>query len=710
MDARAKSVREILHSSDQYIIPFFQRSYSWETKQWKRLCEDIEVLLDESSRTQHFLGPLVCTPSRHVPGEVNGYQLIDGQQRLTTLTLLLIALRDVCRGQGFADIAEEIEEDFLIHKRRPGLQRYKIVPRLGDREILTCLIDPKGETSTKDSSLQLGHRFLQQRITKLGLESADQIRQLLSTVTDRLSLVVITITGENPYEIFESLNSTGLPLEESDLIRNYVFMQVPLEQQDDFHREHWAPFENVLTSEANDRQLDPTGFYRNFLMRTGEYSKKRATFVGFKDQSRARQLSPQEQVGELKRFLKYARWIEGLEEPGDVALSRSLSSLRELEVSTATPLMMKLLESWKAGSLPLGDLIGCLDDLASFVMRRSVCELSTRTYGQWFVEAAGIAAQPSRDELQRYYCERGWPADDAFSGSLVRFSLYKREPKKCRLILERLEDSYGHKERVSKEALTVEHVLPQNPSDAAEAEWKATLPQAENWYPVHQQWVHTIGNLTLTGYNRELSNRKFSEKRAALLDSHVSLNRHFGEVPQWGPEEIRARGEQLADKVTSLWPNTAPEAYQPEQATHRTRNTFFDINGLRAAAVARLESHLGLPLEAEGEARFSGLSGELRLVCAGSQPYPKDKATGYWFGVTPEQIDYLRLAKSKYLAFACGSPDRLLLFSLNNFEPLIGALNVTEGRHWHVQISWADSILLDQPKAGRTQDVTGQRL
>jgi hypothetical protein len=159
MDARVKTVREILHSGDQYLIPFFQRFYSWDQPHWKRLLDDLMSLVDSSADGMHFLGPLVCTPAQHVPGEVTAYQLIDGQQRLTTLTLVLISLRDLCREKNLTDLAEEIHEDFLVHKRRSDLQHYKIVPRVGDREALIAILQGKELGEFKDFRLLKGLRF-----------------------------------------------------------------------------------------------------------------------------------------------------------------------------------------------------------------------------------------------------------------------------------------------------------------------------------------------------------------------------------------------------------------------------------------------------------------------------------------------------------------------------------------------------------------------
>lgn len=246
MDAQARTVQNILHSANQYMIPFFQRRYSWRRKNWKRLWQDVLALVGDSGTNQHFLGPLVCTPHEIVPGRVPAFQLIDGQQRVTTLTLLLAALRDAAKEHGDEALAEEITEDYLIHKHKPDLQRYKVVPRVEDREMLISLIE--GSDGVEEAHpLTQAKMFLDKQIARHAKEDpAGALREVMTAVTARMSLVVITIEGENPYEIFESLNSTGTPLEESDLIRNFLFMQVPTDRQQAFHDKHWRPFESTF--------------------------------------------------------------------------------------------------------------------------------------------------------------------------------------------------------------------------------------------------------------------------------------------------------------------------------------------------------------------------------------------------------------------------------------------------------------------------------
>lgn len=564
MDARAKTVREILHSGIQYLIPFFQRYYSWKHRHWERLQSDVWTLLEDPDvNSQHFLGPLVCTPTDHVPGEVPAYQLIDGQQRLTTLTLLLSALRDVASEQGVDDLAEEITEDYLIHKRKKALQRYKVVPRIGDREALIAVVEGKIEKQHKQFSVYRAWQYFRKRIAEWAVEDAEsKLRKLFVALTGRLSLVVITIDGENPYEIFESLNSTGLPLEESDLIRNYIFMQVPTSDQEEFNEAHWETLESMFEETGSYPEIAPTQFYRSYLMHQGTYSKAKMTFVDFKDMNRRRGIPPADQVTELRRFLRYEQFLRRPETCDDEALQRALHQVGMLEITTAHPLLMHLLDKHESNSIDDATLLGCLEDLSSFVLRRSICGESTRSYGRWFVEAIAAIKDDPREDLRKYWVRRGWPDDTAFVPRLRDFPLYRRESKKCRLILLSLEASYGHKEKVVSETLTIEHVMPQTIKTGKSGKaWQVML--GDRWKVEHETWLHTIGNLTLSGYNQDLSNKPFPEKQAELLNSNMVLNKAFENVATWDAEMIRERGERLAAEVAKLWPRPEGGDYVP---------------------------------------------------------------------------------------------------------------------------------------------------
>jgi len=565
MEAHVKTVREILHSGDQFLVPFFQRQYSWTKKEWMNLYTDVVALFEGGDETKHFMGPLVCTPFNHVPAETPRYQLIDGQQRLTTLTIALAALRDVARLNGLADLADEIHEDYLVHKRRQDLERFKVVPRLEDRENYANVLDGTAPGVVAGSGIVGCHSFFKRAWRSPVSDGGEQsARRIFAALTNRLSLVAITIDGENPYEIFESLNGKGLPLEEADLIRNYLFMQVPQAEQASFHQARWQRFESQFDEVDQYDKVPPTPFYRNYLMRNGRYCPNRTAFVEFKKQNTDRGLSAVEQVVELERFAKFELWLHRPELCERTYLRRRLTELRQLDVSTSYPLLLNLLDRHDKGQLDREALDECLRDLISFIVRRSICGESTRGYGRWFPEAVhAIVIRPTSD-LRRFWLDKGWPDDATFISRLVDFPIYVREPKKCRMMLEILERMEGHREEVNFNSLTIEHVLPQMiDNDDAGRSWKAAL--GANWRQEHETWLHTLGNLTLTGYNTALSNNSFASKLALFAQSNVSLNAHFATVPAWEVAAIRQRGQSLGRKLANIWSRPAGEAYTPRQ-------------------------------------------------------------------------------------------------------------------------------------------------
>ncbi len=591
MEAHVKCVREILHSGDQFLVPFFQRHYRWQKENWERLLNDI-IALAEEEETRHFLGPLVCTPFHPVPGEgVTPYQLIDGQQRLMTITLALAALRDVAKLSGLEDVAAEIHEDFLIHRRRQGLQRLKVVPRVEDRLEYEEVIDGTAPISKESCGIIGAYSFFKREWKKRTAgDSEAAVKRYLAASTARLSIVAITITAdrENPFEIFESLNATGLALEESDLIRNFLFMQVPLEEQASFHNSHWETFEDLFAAREPYEKLPPTAFYRSYLMRNGSYCRDKATYVEFKRQSSTSGLSPVEHVRELRRFAKFELWLRRPSLYPNTGLSGVATEIQSLDTTTAHPLLLNLLDREQRGALSREEVLGCFRDVASFVIRRAVCGESTRGYGRLFPEAVRGLHVNARQDLQHFLLENRWPDDAAFLPALVEFPLYKRARNKCRLLLEKLERHFGGNEQVDLDRLSIEHVLPQTLGDDEEGHsWRTALGYGD-WRTLHEKWGHTLGNLTLTGYNAELSNGSFAEKHEAFAESRVALNKHFLALEDWGAETIKGRGLMLARVVAQLWPRppggpayvplgpTAveqPEAETPsdEDETHVTR-------------------------------------------------------------------------------------------------------------------------------------------
>ncbi len=553
MEAHAKTIRQILESGSQFLIPFFQRSYSWRKPNWKRLWTDIVSLNEDGHRGQHFLGPLVCTIEKAIPGSPSMYLLIDGQQRLTTLSILLAALRDAATQANDKKLAAKIHESYLVHRHEEGLQHYKILPRIGDREVLIAIVDQNIKKDHEQSPLVTAYRYFRRMLDEhCGVdEVATKLSRLFAIVADQLALVVITIDGENPFEIFESLNSTGLPLEESDLIRNFLFMQVPLAKQETFNNQYWKEFEAIFPGAESGKLA--TAFYRHFLMRNGDYSKAKSTFVDFKALCSASPMSPELRVKELTKFAEFDRILRDPDLCDEKPIRKALHDITRLDVTTAYPLILNLFARHTAGTLPEPEFVGCLTDLASFVLRRSICGESTRAYGRWFVEAIKSIESSPRVDLQQYWFKRGWPDDAAVGKNLQSFPFYRREPKKLRLILEAIELAKGHKEKVVFDNLQVEHVMPQSIGNSTDGtSWKTML--GESWKEVHESLLHTVGNLTLTAYNPELSNKAYPAKQTEFAKSHLEMNKHFESAPMWAKDAIEKRTALLAKDLMTIWP------------------------------------------------------------------------------------------------------------------------------------------------------------
>ncbi len=569
MDAKAKPIEEILHSGHQFLVPFFQRNYSWKRENWERLSNDIWSLMEERERKKHFLGPLVCAGMQPMPGEVIKFQLIDGQQRLTTLSLLLLAIRNVARDKSDQELADEINETFLVHRHKKGTQRYKLVPRTGDREVYQAMLDDKPFDALTPRLLTEGYDYFRKLVQTYCVDDPLRLKSLFDTVVNRLYLVVITLDQEDPYEIFDSLNSTGLPLEESDLIRNFVFMQVSLELQDEFQSQCWQGFENSFDKDG--LSINQTRFYREFLMREGSYVKKDAVFSEFRDFYEQNNFTPEQCVELLQRYLRIARTIasDGVGMPAKTRLA--LQQLNSMDVeSTANPLLMSLLGRHMAKSISDSELTRCLQAITSFVFRRTICNESTRAYGKWFCECIAELGEAPVEKLEAYLLHRGWPDNETFVSSAVEFQLYRREHRKCRTALHSIEIAYGHKESPDLVPMQIEHVMPQSlPKGDAGKEWRTYLGDSAERQ--HKAWLDTIGNLTLTGYNGNLSNKSFTEKKKIFAESKLSMNESIATSTSWTIEKIRDRGMQLAGRLATIW--TRPESSVPFEPTRNESET-----------------------------------------------------------------------------------------------------------------------------------------
>jgi hypothetical protein len=553
----------LLGSRDQYVIPRFQRYYEWESTNREKLWNDlVEVAFDNQSNADHFFGAIVAIPTTHQMGQITPYLVIDGQQRLTTVSLLLLALRDIARAKGHAADAERVEDEFILHKHETGSEHYRLLLRQKDRTAYLQLVD--GKPPTTESNLREAYLDLRQKVE--GLISANEneletLRALLRGVTSKFNVVSITLKDENPFQIFKSLNSTGLQLAESDLIRNHVFMNVPLDEvtQGRFEQDFWDPLERVL----QHTDLDPTMFYRHYLMRNGSYIKDDGVYEGFEAEWSSTNPTPEAKVTEMKWFAELYRVILAIDKPEpttplDGALG-GLGVLRRFGTTTAYPLIMNLAERVKSGTASRDELRQCIWAINSFVLRRYVCQEGSRAYSRWFVAAIPGLKDPASSSLRQFLKGKGWPSDDRFKEALRTFALYAGDNSPyAREVLTRLVRSFEPKdEQVDLSGCEIEHVLPQTitPGTAEGDAWIAALG-GSGWEQAYWRTVNTLGNLTLVGkaYNRSVQNSPFTVKQPELVKSIVVMNRYFSGVTEWNESAIVARSAVLSDVLVKTFP------------------------------------------------------------------------------------------------------------------------------------------------------------
>lgn len=561
MKAFDSTIADIVSGQKQYVIPVFQRYYEWEEERWKTFWNDLSALVYEyDNNMTHFIGPMVFF-SNVTPTTVPKHLVVDGQQRIMTVFVLLAAIRDRALTLHNENLARSIETNSLFFHNRSGGQMTKIIPRMTDRDTLSNILYHDHEQIDKDSLLVKAYEYFSQeieRLTPVQQELFDEppedvLNKLDEATTQRLWIVQINLdANDNPSNIYESLNFKGKRLSDADLIRNYIFMQLEgLEKQEEFNNTTWGAFEKLFDLFGQESGERLTEFYYKYLIsRTEYFSRKRLyhRFTAYVNTSLKNNKSLLQLVNELKQFAHY--FISITHECKDNELDAAFKRFRDLKTDTAIPLLLHLYQQYKEPTdemkaLSKTQLLNMLRIIESFILRRSILRLRTRGYGLDFARACKHTQ--SLNSLMRYFAEKYWPTDQEIRKKMKGFAIYHHEYKKCHLILKEIERSFGHKEQIDLENTTVEHVLPQTLTSS----WQKML--GVNVDKLYEKYVNTIGNLTLTGYNSELGNRSYEEKREMFGKSHIQLNTYFASCERWTEQEILERTDALTDKFIDLW-------------------------------------------------------------------------------------------------------------------------------------------------------------
>jgi len=543
MKPSIQTLGQILYSPSQYVIPVFQRNYRWDRPQWEKLWNSLLDIQSPEKSGNHFMGFLVFVPGLAQPGQHTRFHLIDGQQRLTTSSLLLAALRNIAREHEQTDLAEEIHNYFLVHPLKKGEQHFRLLPKEHDQDSYLALVSGKSEpTGRMADALD----YFEQQLSAQVKDDAQALRRVFDVACQRLEFMCATLEAENAYNIFKSLNSTGVPLGPSDLIRNFVFMHVAPDEQDEFDNEYWALLESGF-SDANGRLEEDrfSRFFRDVLMSDGRYVQPKETFATFESRYEATGFSPKALAGDLLASARHYSVITGQVQDADGEVTGALVGLNALESSTTYPLLLALFRKRVGGDIDDAQLARCVRMLQGFILRRFVCAESSRGYGQMFVRALAKESGDPAATLEAYLLERGWPDDRRFEAAFVGFPLYQRGYTKT--VLEAIERARGHKELADLSTAQVEHVMPQTLNPA----WRQAL--GAEAVRVHGEVLHRPGNLTLSAYNQELGNQPFERKRDRFAKSNITLTRELANETGWDEATIQKRGERLAHEAQVLW-------------------------------------------------------------------------------------------------------------------------------------------------------------
>ena len=580
MEARETSILEFIRRAPQLTIPIYQRLYSWEKPECEQLWDDIMDAGRGEDTDEHFIGSVVCVESNLSNiTQRSPHLVIDGQQRLTTVLLILEVLARRLEGkgepiEGFS--SKKIKNRYIIDDDEEGERKYKLLLTQTDKDTLIALWDRCPEPSDFSLRVRENFKFFEKKIASL--------EDLTPLCMGLAKLIVVGVSLErgrdNPQRIFESMNSKGKPLSESDLIRNFVLMGLPIGQQTDLYKRYWRPMEIEFGQNAYGKNFDKFMLrYLSLMLETEKIPKKNNIYKEFKNLATMRKEGIEPLVQEINKFARYYYAMALGKEP-DQKLALGFSNIRKLETESAYPLFLKLYDDYENKLLSCDDFVECIRLIGNYVLRRAVCELDKKALVQTFVRFARDLGEENHLEfikanflmLSQYSSQR-FPTDEEFKGKLINSYLYKNKVR--RYVLNNLENSRRNRNLSSKETIqpddpkiNIEHIMPQNLS----GRWREDL--GTDCETVYKTWLHTLGNLTLTGYNLEYSNKPFLEKRdmkGGFKESPMSLNEELKELEVWGEAEIRSRAEQLAKEAIAIWdrpelPRDVLNTYYPEHA------------------------------------------------------------------------------------------------------------------------------------------------
>lgn len=596
MDARKGNIYEILNGNKQFLIPVYQRFYSWDIEQCKRLWNDI-VEMQRKGKVGHFVGSIVNIAEQAMPTGVQKYMIIDGQQRMTTLTLLLLALRDYAiKNPGDTSInARRIDNMLLKNEYENGDERYKLLLTETDRNILINLVEEKPIAEGTRSRLIENYKFFADKLADKEILPAEVYESI-----GKLQIVNITLDRavDDAQAIFESLNSTGKELSESDLIRNYVLMGLEPSEQIYVYEHLWRPMEQLFVYETQGTVMD--AFFRHYLtMKLARIPKQGRVYEEFKLYHLNCEFGT---IRELcQDLLDYAKYYTNIvfKRNSDLDLKKLYEDIIDLRMEVSYPFLLKIHHDCTDGIITSDELKEILKLCISYVLRRAICEIPTNSMNKTFATLKNyIRPDDYLNSVKAFFVMQDtykeFPDNDKFEGAFVSRDIYNMRARNY--ILSRLEN-FEKKAPIIIENYTIEHIMPQNKN--LSLEWQADL--GADWQEVQKKYLHTIGNLTLTAYNSEMSDRPFREKMnmpGGFKESALRLNKYIVLLNEWNEKHIQERANMLAKKAESIWPypsltNVELAPYQEEKKIAQKYSlATYDINAFTKMLFTSLDKRI----------------------------------------------------------------------------------------------------------------------
>lgn len=576
MNGQGKLLTHFLKNADKLIIPVYQRNYDWREEQCRKLFQDL-VRTVQNKKRWHFFGGIVSVSDPM--GSSSDYLVIDGQQRITTVSLLLLAMANLIKeGKVTPEddtLYAQITRKYLVDEINPKMRKVKLKPIKGDQDAYDRLWgDP--EDYERSSNITQNYLFFYNEIQK----QAVTIDQLFKSV-EKLQIIDITLTppDDDPQLVFESLNSTGLDLNEGDKIRNFVLMGLDIEEQDHYYDSYWNPIEKNAGYNKQNNSYDVSPFIRDYL------SIKQKKTTGMKDIYNEFKAYAEKHPGGMEDIMKdllaYAKRYNKLlvgQQGFPVKLRASLYRLNRFESSVTRPFLMEVLrlQEEPTGILSLDDVAEICRIVEAYLFRRAICDLPSNTLTKVFLTLCSDIKR--LDGTYEQFVEKmkyvlsskkekaAFPDDEAFAEGLRKKNIYAMLPRYKAYLFERFEngDSSEYKEiygRLDSGEYTIEHIMPQKLTPA----WISEL--GEDAEKIHSEWLHCLANLTLTAYNSKYSNSPFQEKKNmddGYLQSGIKMTQWIAQKEHWGLAELEERCGHLTQQALSLW-SYVTNSYAPPQ-------------------------------------------------------------------------------------------------------------------------------------------------